>query len=78
MLKSLLNVLSGRPALCVYDVTTRCNSRCAMCGIWKRRENEMTIAQIGKVFSDLKRFGIHTVFLQGGEPLVRRDVLDVT
>jgi MoaA/NifB/PqqE/SkfB family radical SAM enzyme len=49
-----------------------------MCGIWKRRENEMTIAQIGKVFSDLKRFGIHTVFLQGGEPLVRRDVLDVT
>ncbi|MBN1896244.1 MAG: radical SAM protein [Candidatus Aenigmarchaeota archaeon] len=77
MMQSLFNVLAGRPALCVYDVTTRCNSRCAMCSIWKRREKEMPLKDIKKVFSDLKRFGIHTLFLQGGEPLVRRDVFEV-
>lgn len=77
MLRSLLNVVSERPVLCVYDATTRCNSRCAMCGIWKRKEREMTVPEIRKVFSDLKRFGVHTVFLQGGEPLVRRDALEI-
>jgi MoaA/NifB/PqqE/SkfB family radical SAM enzyme len=77
MLRTVLNLFTGRPTLCVYDVTTRCNSRCSMCGIWKRKEEEMDIEEIGKVFSDLRRFGIHTIFLQGGEPLLRKDILDI-
>ncbi len=78
MWKSLLNLLMGRPTLCVYDVTTRCNSRCAMCSIWKRREKEMTLDDVRKVFTDLKRFGIHTIFLQGGEPLVKKEFFEIT
>ncbi len=78
MWKSLLNIFTGKPTLCVYDVTTRCNSRCAMCSIWKRREKEMTLPEIKKVFTDLKKFGIHTVFLQGGEPLVHKEFFEVT
>jgi MoaA/NifB/PqqE/SkfB family radical SAM enzyme len=78
MWKSVLNLLTGRPTLCVYDVTTRCNSRCAMCSIWKRREKEMTLEEVRKVFTDLKRFGIHTIFLQGGEPLVKKEVFEIT
>ena len=27
----------------------------------------MTLKQIEKVFTDLKKFGVHTIFLQGGE-----------
>ncbi len=77
MIRSLLNVFTGKPVLCVYDVTTRCNSRCAMCSIWKRREKEMTTGDVRKVFTDLRRFGIHTVFLQGGEPLVKREVFEI-
>jgi MoaA/NifB/PqqE/SkfB family radical SAM enzyme len=78
MIRSILNLVSGRPTLCVYDLTTRCNSRCAMCSIWKRREKEMTLSEIEKVFTDLRRFGVHTIFLQGGEPLVHRDFFVVT
>lgn len=74
MIKSLLNIITGKPTLCVFDITTRCNSRCAMCSIWKRREKEMALKETEKVFRDLKRFGIHTIFLQGGEPLVHKDV----
>ncbi len=77
MIRSLINVFVGKPTLCVYDVTTRCNSRCSMCSIWKRREEEMGIKEVEKVFTDLKRFGIHTVFLQGGEPLLQRDVFEI-
>jgi len=77
MLRSVLNMFTGRPTLCVFDLTTRCNSRCSMCSIWKRREKEMTFDEIDRVFSDLRRFGIHTIFLQGGEPLVRKDVYEV-
>ncbi|UCD03016.1 MAG: radical SAM protein [Candidatus Aenigmatarchaeota archaeon] len=78
MIRSFLNLLTGRPTLCVYDLTTRCNSRCAFCSIWKRREKEMNLKEIEKVFTDLKRFGIHTIFLQGGEPLVHSNFLEVT
>ncbi len=77
MMRSLLNMFTGRPVLCVYDLTTRCNSKCSMCSIWKRKEPEMEIGEIRKVFSDLKRFGIHTVFLQGGEPLLRSDFFEI-
>lgn len=78
MWKSFLNLFTGRPTLCVYDVTTRCNSRCSMCSIWKRREKEMTLKETRKVFTDLKKFGIHTVFLQGGEPLVKKEFFEIT
>ncbi len=77
MWKSLFNAFTGKPTLCVYDVTTRCNSRCAMCSIWKRREKEMSLKDVEKVFNDLKKFGIHTIFLQGGDPLVKKEVFDV-
>ena len=77
MIQSFLNVVAGRPTLCVYDITTRCNSRCSMCSIWKRREKEMSLKDIKKIFTDLKRFGVHTIFLQGGEPLVQKDVFKV-
>jgi MoaA/NifB/PqqE/SkfB family radical SAM enzyme len=48
-----------------------------MCSIWKRREKEMSLQDIEKVFTDLKKFGIHTIFLQGGDPLVKKEVFDV-
>ena len=48
-----------------------------MCQIWKRNEQEMNIDEINQVFKQLKKFGIYAVFVQGGEPLVRKDFFEI-
>ncbi|MFH1445067.1 MAG: radical SAM protein [Nanoarchaeota archaeon] len=77
MLTSFINLLKKKPTLCIYDITARCNSKCSMCNMWKRKEDEMSVNEIRKIFTDLKKFGIHTVFVQGGEPLIRKELFEV-
>jgi cyclic pyranopterin phosphate synthase len=62
------------------SVTDRCNFRCTYCmpedyADWLPRESILSFEEIGRVVGILSdRFGIHTVRLTGGEPLMRRDV----
>lgn len=77
MIKGLL---MHHPVLAVFDVTKRCNSRCNMCNIWKhpsKPSEELRIKEIRSIFADLKKFGIRLVLLQGGEPLLRRDIFEI-
>lgn len=76
----LKNILLGRPILVVFNVTRRCNSLCTMCSIWKtpsKMKDELAIEEIKTIFKDLKSYGIKYVFLQGGEPLLRKDILQI-
>ena len=80
MLKLALNLIKKKPILAVFDVTKRCNSKCNMCSIWHLnpdKSKELSLNQIRSIFSDLKDFGIHYVFLQGGEPLLRSDIIKI-
>ncbi|NLN64552.1 MAG: radical SAM protein [Clostridiaceae bacterium] len=78
MIRTLINLSLKRPILAIYDVTKLCNQRCLMCNIWKTTSNDMDLNQLEDEVKKLKRFGIRYVFIQGGEPLMRRDILDVT
>ena len=72
------NLLLKRPLMVIFDVTKRCNSKCSMCSIWKHQskpEEELTLKQIKRIFTELHDFGIKQVLLQGGAPLLRRDIL---
>ncbi len=74
------NVLLRKPVLVVFDVTKRCNSRCTMCNIWRKQSklrDELKLSEINEIFSDLKSSRVRHVFLQGGEPLLRRDILEI-
>lgn len=74
------NILLGRPFLVVFNLTRRCNSICPMCSIWKtpsKPKDELTIEEIENIFKDLKSYGIKHVFLQGGDPLLRKDILQI-
>jgi len=55
----------------VLAVTYRCNSRCRMCGIWKRTDHEGEISP-----SDLEKLppDLETLNLSGGEPFLRSDL----
>ena len=72
-----VNVLRKRPILTIFDVTKLCNKRCPMCNIWKEKSVDMTLEQIRVKAKELRRFGVGYVFLQGGEPLIRKDIVDI-
>ncbi|MBA2485301.1 MAG: radical SAM protein [Nitrospira sp.] len=76
--RPLLNVIQGRPILAVFEVCLRCNSACGYCNLpLNVGRYEMTREEIRRVFTSLYEDGLRFVFVQGGEPLLRRDLPDI-
>jgi MoaA/NifB/PqqE/SkfB family radical SAM enzyme len=74
----LKNLLLRRPLLTVFQVNLRCNSNCGYCNLpLNVGRYEMTREEIKRIFADLYRKGLRFVFVQGGEPLLRRDLPEV-
>ncbi len=59
-------------------VTDNCNLRCRMCNCWKQRSiNELTLAELSRVLTQLREMGLIGVAFTGGEPLLRRDLVEI-
>ncbi len=77
-MKPLFNLASGRPILAIFEVCLRCNSACNYCNLpLNIGRYEMTREEIRGVFKDLYSEGLRYVFMQGGEPLVRKDLPEI-
>lgn len=77
-LKPFRNLLVGRPVLATFQVNLRCNSACGYCDLpLNVGRYEMTREEIQSVFSCLYREGVRFVLVQGGEPLLRRDLPEI-
>ncbi len=68
-------------ALLIY-VTYRCNARCVMCGIWKDHEfsdakTELSLGDLDRILSDRLFSHIEYVNINGGEPALREDLVDI-
>lgn len=73
--------LGGRaltgPLMGVLVVVNRCNSRCAMCDIPSRREDDLSTAQVKALVDQFMELGTSGIGITGGEPLLRRDIFEV-
>jgi len=77
-LKPVRNLLAGRPVLATFQVNLRCNSACGYCDLpLNVGRYEMAREEIQQVFSCLYRDGVRFVLVQGGEPLLRRDLPEI-
>lgn len=76
-IRAAKNMIQKKPILTIFDVTKLCNQRCPMCNIWKSKSNDMEIDEIKERVDELRKFGIGYVFLQGGDPLVRKDIIQI-
>jgi Fe-coproporphyrin III synthase len=66
------------PRFAVFQLTDMCNSRCMMCSIWKKpKQTELSVGQIGKMFSDKLFKKLRWINLTGGEPFIRADFAEV-
>jgi len=64
------------------EVTTRCNLRCQHCyipGEWRanRSDTQLSLGEIKRILDQLTDAGCLWLLLTGGEPLLRRDFLDI-
>ena len=74
----LTNLVLRRPLLAVFQVNLRCNSSCGYCNLpLNVGRYEMSRQEIRDVFARLYGGGLRFVFVQGGEPLLRRDLPDI-
>ncbi|WOF16245.1 GTP 3',8-cyclase MoaA [Methanoplanus sp. FWC-SCC4] len=61
------------------SLTSKCNLRCTYChreGEFEPKE-EMSLEDIAEILRVAKKFGINSVKLTGGEPTIRKDIIDI-
>lgn len=77
----LFRAWSGRnPVWCTWQVTYRCNFRCAFCHYWKDpmgARPEQSIEQIAAGAGKLAKLGSLLTSIGGGEPFMRQDMVEI-
>jgi MoaA/NifB/PqqE/SkfB family radical SAM enzyme len=69
------------PAVMIISVTNRCNLQCVGCyarALHRNPASEMGEPELRKIIRDARALGVAIIFLAGGEPLIRSDVLKIT
>ena len=70
----------GAPFQIVWDVTYACNLRCKHCyaTAGKALKDELTTEEALETIDKFDKLGVTIISFSGGEPLVRKDILDLT
>ncbi len=73
--------LSKDGKIVVWNLTSRCNLECVHCysgASNKKRLREFTTKQAKKIIKDLKEAKVSTIIFSGGEPLLRKDIFELS
>ncbi len=62
-----------RPLTVSIEVTKRCNARCGFCDYWKTSDRE----ELADFTDVVRRFDPLVVVISGGEPMLRRDLVQI-
>lgn len=69
------------PPFMIASVTKRCNLRCKGCYAMAQNrtsETEMSTEKLKEVFNEAEELGISIALIAGGEPFIRKEILDIT
>jgi 12,18-didecarboxysiroheme deacetylase len=76
----LLQFSIDKKPVVVWNVTRACNLKCVHCyahAVERSKEKELSTEQALALIDDLAEFGVPVILFSGGEPLVRRDLIDL-
>ncbi|MCA9646534.1 MAG: radical SAM protein [Polyangiaceae bacterium] len=85
-LRFAAGVARKKPFNCLIQVTNRCNMKCSFCDFWPNPakgnsvdppEHELSLREFESIADQLDRMGCFLVSIEGGEPLIRKDIVDV-
>ena len=69
-----------RPFSALLQVTNRCNMKCSFCDFWPNGvhpRQELTLDDYTKLETELTELGCFLISIEGGEPLVRPDLVEI-
>ena len=76
----LLQFSSDKKPVVVWNVTRSCNLNCVHCyahAVRKSQEDELSKEEAFALLDDLAGFGVPVILFSGGEPLMRKDLLEL-
>lgn len=77
--KFTYNSIPSLPYHMVWISTNACNARCIHCSTdaLKAYRDELTTQEVKDMFSEFAALGIFDIAISGGEPFVRKDILEI-
>lgn len=72
--------IAKTPFIFSHSLTHACNSRCKTCGRWKfsnLAKNDLTTEQVFKLLKEAVDFGMRGYYAFGGEPMLRKDIVEI-
>ena len=73
-----LNLFGVRaPMFCGHKLTYNCNLRCKMCPFWKRPSKDSSTAREKAILRQIYDSGVCAIMFEGGEPLLRKDLVEI-
>jgi AdoMet-dependent heme synthase len=67
----------SRPVWVTFDVSWNCNCRCQYCNYWKEDHEDLPTSEIRSIIRNLQKLGVVYLGISGGEPLLRKDIVDI-
>ena len=65
------------PLFCGHKVTYNCNLRCKMCPFWKRSSPDSSLKNEKAILKQIYDSGACGIAFEGGEPLLRSDLVNI-
>jgi MoaA/NifB/PqqE/SkfB family radical SAM enzyme len=74
----LLAEVDQIPLIISLNITDLCNARCGFCDIWKRKQkNNLPFEDVKRIIIEGRKIGGCFFNFTGGEPLLRKDLLEM-
>ncbi|MDP3275527.1 MAG: radical SAM protein [Deltaproteobacteria bacterium] len=73
-------IVGKRPFQVLLQLTNKCNMRCSFCDFWPNvapRSEELSLEDYARVSDELAQLGTFLCSVEGGEPLVRPDLVEI-
>ena len=70
--------LPGAPLIINWAVTNRCNFKCSHCYSRNDPLDELSLELLSKCIKDVADAGVLSINFGGGEPLLRKDLTDIS
>ena len=65
------------PLFCGHKLTYNCNLRCKMCPFWKRSSADSSLEKEKAILKRIYESGVFGIAFEGGEPLLRNDLVNI-
>jgi radical SAM family uncharacterized protein len=74
----ILNLFKGKtPLFCGHKLTYNCNLQCGMCPFWKRSSKDSSTEREKAILRQIYDSGACGIAFEGGEPLLRNDLVEI-